>query len=117
MSYDPREGSRIRFDRYSRAGLRQRIDIDMAKRRRGRDSGAAGVRQRSLWELYRQLALVLRGNWTSLIGGLVLGTSATLLKLTPPAATKIAVDNVVLGRPLPAWLPSWLPIPASPQTH
>ena len=117
MSYDPREGSRIRFDRYSRAGLRQRIDIDMAKRRRGRDSGEAGVRQRSLWELYRQLCLVLRGNWPSLIGGLVLGTSATLLKLTPPAATKIAVDNVVLGRPLPGWLPSWLPIPAGAEAR
>ena len=99
MSYDPREGSRIRFDRYSRAGLRQRIDIDMAKRRRGRDSGEAGVRQRSLWELYRQLCLVLRGNWPSLIGGLVLGTSATLLLPVLAAAAWLRQQQLARGYP------------------
>ena len=39
---------------------------------------------------------------------------ATLLKLLPPAATKVVVDYVLLDRPLPAGLPAWLPVPVDP---
>jgi ATP-binding cassette subfamily B protein/subfamily B ATP-binding cassette protein MsbA len=42
----------------------------------------------------------------------LLGLSlATLLKLIPPAATKAAIDYVLLARPLPNLLRSWSPIP------
>lgn len=40
---------------------------------------------------------------------------ATLLKLVPPAATKLVVDQVLLGRPLPHWLAGWPFVPESPQ--
>lgn len=42
---------------------------------------------------------------------------ATLLKLVPPAATKLVIDYVLLRRPLPATLPSWPPIPPDPRSR
>ena len=44
-------------------------------------------------------------------------TVATLLKLIPPAATKAAIDYVMLGRPLPEGLVAWSPValPESPK--
>ncbi len=38
---------------------------------------------------------------------------ATSLRLVPPAATKLVIDQVLLGRPLPTNLPGWLPVPES----
>ncbi len=40
---------------------------------------------------------------------------ATTLRLVPPAATKLVIDYVLLGRALPPNLPVWLPIPESPR--
>jgi ATP-binding cassette subfamily B protein/subfamily B ATP-binding cassette protein MsbA len=52
----------------------------------------------------------LRGHrWT--MGLALLGLSlATLLKLIPPAATKVAIDYVLLGRPLPLLVAEWSPV-------
>src|SRR5439155_3197883 len=50
----------------------------------------------------------------------LLGLSlATLLKLIPPAATKAAIDYVMLARPVPEWVEAWspLPIPESPRVR
>jgi ATP-binding cassette subfamily B protein/subfamily B ATP-binding cassette protein MsbA len=58
------------------------------------------------------LSRVLAGSWTLVAGALVILSVGTLLKLMPPAATKIAIDNVLLGRPMPGWLPAWVPVPA-----
>ena len=40
---------------------------------------------------------------------------ATVLALLQPASTKIVVDYVLIGAPLPADLPAWLPVPETPQ--
>src|SRR5207249_7733216 len=37
--------------------------------------------------------------------------------LIPPAATKLVIDHVLLGRPLPPGLSSWLPMPADPKAR
>ena len=58
---------------------------------------------------------MLQGNWLAIAAGLFMGTLATLLKLLPAAATKVAIDNVILSSRLPTWLPTWLPIPDSPK--
>jgi ATP-binding cassette subfamily B protein/subfamily B ATP-binding cassette protein MsbA len=36
-------------------------------------------------------------------------TVATLLALVPPAATKLVIENVLGGKPLPASVPAWVP--------
>jgi ATP-binding cassette subfamily B protein/subfamily B ATP-binding cassette protein MsbA len=46
----------------------------------------------------------------------LLGLSiATLLKLIPPAATKLVIDQVLLRRPAPASLSRWVSVPTSPR--
>ena len=72
------------------------------------------ARQRSIPELFLELTRVLRGSWLSVIAGIALGTTATLLKLAPPAATKLAIDHVLLGQALPEWLTTRLPVPSAP---
>jgi ATP-binding cassette subfamily B protein/subfamily B ATP-binding cassette protein MsbA len=54
---------------------------------------------------------LLSGNRRALGLSLALLTGGTLLKLVPPASTKLIIDYVLLQRPLPADLPGWLPIP------
>ena len=55
----------------------------------------------------REFFGLLRGHRRT--GALALGTLtlATLLNLAPPAATKIVVDYVLIGNPLPAGLAEW----------
>lgn len=67
--------------------------------------------------LYRELNRTLVGNRTIIAAALAILSAVTLLKLIPPAATKFVVDNVLLGRPLPANLPTWLPIPGQPRAR
>lgn len=78
------------------------------------DAQPRAPRQRSVTTLFFELLRVLRGSGIAVAVGIALGTAATLLKLVPPMATKVAVDQVLLGRGLPDWLPTWLPLPASP---
>jgi ATP-binding cassette subfamily B protein len=46
---------------------------------------------------------------------LLLLSVGTSLKLVPPAATKLVIDHVLLGKALPPNLPSWLPVPETPR--
>lgn len=69
---------------------------------------------RSILVLLREFFQLARGQRTILAFSLGTLTFATLLKLVPPAATKIAVDHVLVGKPLPPDLArffpaSWLP--------
>ena len=132
MSLHRRIGSRLRFREYLRA-YREKIG------RKPPGQGALGeasgptsaqvngspkklpgaVTHRSLPVLYRELYGVLRG-YRQAIALALLGLSlATLLKLIPPAATKAAIDYVLLARPLPAAVQAWspVPIPESPKTR
>src|SRR5262249_2861228 len=71
------------------------------------------ARHRSLYDLYRELFRALSGQYASLATALALLSAATLLKLVPPATTKLVIDQVLLRRPLSLALPSWLPTPSS----
>ncbi len=67
--------------------------------------------------LYRELYGLLSGHRATLGVAIAALTMATLLKLIPPAATKAAIDYVMLARPLPEWVTSHSPvtIPESPR--
>ncbi len=77
--------------------------------------GAKGgkSRQRSLRGLYRELYRLLEGHRGAVALALLTLSVTTTLKLVPPAATKLVIDHVLLGHPLPPGLPAWLPIPGS----
>ncbi len=58
---------------------------------------------------------MLAGDRAVLVSSLLVLAAATLLKLAPPAATKLVIDYVLLNRPIPTGLPAWLPIPPTPR--
>jgi ATP-binding cassette subfamily B protein/subfamily B ATP-binding cassette protein MsbA len=95
--------SRKRFDAYRK---RRREDPTG----RGADQKERAKQQhRSLGRLYRELNRLLRGHRLSIAVALGLLSFTTLLRLVPPAATKLVIDNVLLRRPLPETLARWLP--------
>jgi ATP-binding cassette subfamily B protein/subfamily B ATP-binding cassette protein MsbA len=111
LSWRERISSRKRFEDYRR----RRREEPAA---RGDAAGvAAQAQHRSLGRLYRELNAWLRGQRLSIAGALALLSIATLLKLVPPAATKLVIDNVLLGRPLqwPGWLSPTPGLPMSPR--
>lgn len=70
-------------------------------------------RQRSFGQLFRSFLGELRpfrGSMGIALGTLTIGT---ILNLVPPAATKVAIDNVFMRQPLPASLARWLPTQAT----
>jgi ATP-binding cassette, subfamily B, bacterial len=80
---------------------------------------AAPLKHRSLGQLYRELYRLLIGHRRTLALALLGLSLGTLLKLIPPAATKAAIDYVMLGRPVPESLSAWspVPIPESPRVR
>jgi ATP-binding cassette subfamily B protein/subfamily B ATP-binding cassette protein MsbA len=103
LSWRERISSRKRFDEYRK---RRREDPTG----RGADQNERAKQQhRSLGRLYRELNRLLRGHRLSIALALLLLSFTTLLRLVPPAATKLVIDNVLLRRPLPEALARWLP--------
>lgn len=76
--------------------------------RHGREINAKS-RERSALSLIREFFQLLSYHRLSLVLSLVTLTLGTVLSLIPPAATKFVVDNVLGDKPLPAWLPGWVP--------
>jgi ATP-binding cassette subfamily B protein/subfamily B ATP-binding cassette protein MsbA len=72
----------------------------------------AGRRSRSFGRLFADFLSLLQGHRATI--GLALGalTLGTLLKLVPLYGTKLVLDNVLAGHPLPAGWPEWLALPA-----
>ena len=64
---------------------------------------------RSSWDLIKSFLRLLRGQRRSVAFALATLTVATLLALVPPAATKVVVDYVLGGQPLPDFVPTWVP--------
>jgi ATP-binding cassette, subfamily B, bacterial len=100
LSVQHRIGSRLRFAQY-------------LKEKRGPapatpppDAPGATSRHRSLPQLYRELYRLLEGYRAPIVLALLSLSFATLLKLIPPAATKLVIDYVLLARPLPYSLAS-----------
>jgi ATP-binding cassette subfamily B protein/subfamily B ATP-binding cassette protein MsbA len=86
--------SRQRFHEY-KAELAARGE----RQRRDRSTGAL------IGSFFRLLAPQRAG----LAFALATLTVATLLALVPPAATKLVIENVLGGQPLPASVPDWVP--------
>jgi ATP-binding cassette subfamily B protein/subfamily B ATP-binding cassette protein MsbA len=111
-----RIASRLRFREYLQ---RFRSALKSGAESRPEQAATSG-RHRSLPRLYRELYGLLAGHRATLAVALAALTVATLLKLIPPAATKIAIDYVLPAlpaKPLPEWLTSHSPvaIPESPR--
>jgi ATP-binding cassette, subfamily B, bacterial len=108
-----RIASRLRFREYLQ---RFRSALRTGAESRPEQAATSG-RHRSLPRLYRELYAILAGHRATLAAALAALTVATLLKLIPPAATKAAIDYVLLSKPLPEWLASHSPvaIPESPR--
>ena len=66
-------------------------------------------RNRSFWALFQSFLAMLGAQRGAVAFALATLTISTLVKLVPPAATKLAIDYVLLDRPLPATMPFRLP--------
>ncbi len=110
-TFHRRIASRLRFRDYLRQ-YRSTSKLQPEVR-----AGQTTVKHRSLVQLYRELYRTLAGHRLTLALALAGLSIATAMKLIPPAATKAVIDYVVMGRPLPEQLTSWLPfaIPESPR--
>lgn len=60
---------------------------------------------------------MIEGHRSSIALALLTLSAATTLRLVPPAATKLVIDHVLLGKALRPGLPAWLPIPPSPRAR
>lgn len=90
----PNSGQRYRdYRRQLRVQSAEANGSTKAKSQKNRGFG------RLLWEFLR----LLRGHRGAIGFALATLTLATLLRLVPPLATKLVVDNVLSDRPLPAW--------------
>lgn len=108
--------SRLRYRQYRR---------ELRQRRAGNNSQAGGSyhghhaprdrgpRHRSFFELLRSFLGLLRSYRLALSISLVTLSLATLLKLVPPAATKVTIDYVLGEQSLQSIAPAWLHVPAS----
>ncbi|MBW3597081.1 MAG: ABC transporter ATP-binding protein, partial [Planctomycetes bacterium] len=59
-------------------------------------------RQRSIWRLLTEFFGLLKGYRGPIAFALATLTVSTILKLIPPAATKVAIDYAISGNPLPS---------------
>ncbi len=66
-------------------------------------------RDRSTRTLVASFLRLLAGQRAALAMAVATLTVATLLALVPPAATKLVIENVLGGKPLPASAPGWVP--------
>ncbi|MCA9207052.1 MAG: ABC transporter ATP-binding protein [Planctomycetales bacterium] len=110
--------SRLQFDKYLRRVEQRRREKQPPEARHGAESSASAASSkkpssRSFGRLFIEFLGLLRGHRGSVAIALVTLSIATLLKLIPPATTKLAVDYVLLDKPLPASVAAWLPAEAS----
>ena len=113
MSLNHRTSSRLRFAEFRREWRASRGKTDP-----GRDKpGGSAERHRSLGRLYVELYRALAGHRLAIASGLATLSVATVLRFLPPAATKLVIDYVLTGKPAPAWIPPWLPIPSRPEAR
>ena len=106
----PAWSSRKRYAQYQRDSATNRSKSRAEKTlvtRHGTEVSAK--RSRSIGPLLRAFARFVRSDTRAVITALGCATIAATLELLPPAATKIAIDNVFSGLPLSATLTRWLP--------
>ena len=116
MSFRP-SASRQRYEHYLGEIERRRASGEFSAPVRHHSSRATTTpRQRSFGRLFVEFGRLLSGQRAALLAALAMLSVATIMKLAPPAATKLLVDNVLGGQPLPAPLAAWWPASARPQT-
>jgi ATP-binding cassette subfamily B protein len=117
------QSSRLRFRQYKRDLRNKRNDkvagngqADKSTAISPRSDHKSKRRQRSFVQLFRAFWGLLAGFHGRLFFALTTVTIATGLGLIPPYTTKIVVDNVLLGKPLPRelTLDGRLPLPSDP---
>ena len=98
------KSSRRRFAEY-----RQTIQQNRDKKEEGESPRAGETRRtRTTGQLLWQFLQLLRGETAPLIFALATLTLATIVRLGPPLATKVVIDNVLTAKPLPAsWTERW----------
>src|SRR5690606_33196829 len=94
-----RDSSRRRYEAYQneRRARTERGDAGP----HGTSAARPRTRERSFWQLLREFLRLLGPQRSSVIFALATVTVATLLKLFPPAATKVVIDYVLGDVPLP----------------
>ena len=114
-------GSRARFEAYKArrpAGPEAASGDDKAGAGDGKARAGAGdgkARHRSIGRLYVELYGIIKGMRASIALALLTLSAATSLRLVPPAATKLIIDHVLIGKASPADFPAWLPVPETPR--
>ncbi|HVX13017.1 MAG TPA: ABC transporter ATP-binding protein [Pirellulales bacterium] len=102
--------SRRRFSEYlsELPRRRQAGEFDVAVSASGHGVRPLTPRNHSFWTLFREFLGLLKGCRLQLALAMATLSVSTLLKLVPPAATKVVIDNVLGGRPITVpWL-QWL---------
>jgi ATP-binding cassette subfamily B protein/subfamily B ATP-binding cassette protein MsbA len=108
------ESSRRRYQRY-RAETRGRRPDAAEFAPPGAAIGRPGARRRGFLQLLGRFLGLLRGQRGRVAFALATLSVATLLNLVPPAATKVVVDYVLIGKPVPGFLTRGLGLPADPR--
>jgi ATP-binding cassette subfamily B protein len=96
-----KHSSRLRFLEYRRRAPWRTGKVD-PKDAKPRLAPLDGGDRRSLWKLVRLFLGLLRPHRAAVSIALATLTVSTLMKLIPPAVTKLVIDNVLPGKPLPA---------------
>jgi ATP-binding cassette subfamily B protein/subfamily B ATP-binding cassette protein MsbA len=104
--------SREQYDEY-RQQLRQRRGPSQSRPTLDGIDDDAPSRQRSFATLLWEFLRLVRGHRRAIAFALVTLTVATIFKLAPPAATKLAIDYVLGDRTLPGFWTERLPLPQS----
>ena len=100
--------SRQRYQQYRQEAAARRKTENSPPPLHG-GSTKSTFRSRGSWQLLRSFWSLLAGHRRAIAFALGTLTVATLLKLVPPAATKVTIDYVLGDHPLPDTLPAWLP--------
>jgi ATP-binding cassette subfamily B protein/subfamily B ATP-binding cassette protein MsbA len=108
---ETRGSSRRRFVAYLQNIARRRRTGEFAPPAKAHGTRAdSRPRSRSFWQLVSSFLGLLSGQRWAIAAALATLTVSTLLRLVPPAATKVVIDNVLGGKPVPVgWWSPWLP--------
>ena len=112
LGFHDRKTSRRRYREY----LTRRREELKAQDKRGEDTPRRRIQEgRGFGRLLLEFWRLLPGHRGAIVAALFALSLSRFLTLTLPASTKFVIDYVLLGRPLPAGFPSWIPMPPSPQ--
>ena len=119
MALNHHQASRLRFSKFREDWRKERAGLlkkPSAADKPSKDEAASG-KHRSLWTLYRELFHAVKGQRKAIALGLLALSFSTVLRFLPPASTKILIDYVLGGKPLPVWLTSRVTIPSRPEAR